>query len=46
MIGFIDSPYVASENDSFATVTFGAVNGSLEGEIAVDLSFAAASEIS
>ena len=45
MIGFIDAPYVAFENDSFATVTFGVINGTLQREVAVNLSFAGASAI-
>ena len=45
VIGFIDAPYVAFENDGFATVTFGVVDGTLEGEVAVNLSFTSASSI-
>ena len=45
MIGFIGVPYVAFENDSFATVTFGVLNGTLEREVAVNLSFAGLSVI-
>ena len=45
MIGFIDAPYVAFENDGFATVTFGVINGRLEREVAVNHSFADASAV-
>ena len=43
VIGFIDAPYVAFENNSFITITFGVINGTLEREVAVSLSFACTS---
>ena len=45
MIGFIDEPYVAFENDGNAIVTFGVINGTLQREVAVNLSFTGASAI-
>ena len=36
---------MAFENDSFAIVTFGVINGTLQREVAVDLSFAGVSAI-
>jgi hypothetical protein len=34
----MDAPYQAMENESFVTVTFGVINGTLEREVAVELS--------
>ena len=45
MIGFIDAPYVAFENNSIATVAFGVTNGTLQREVAVGISFAGARAI-
>ena len=48
VIGFTDTPYVASENDGFAAITFGVIDGTLQSDLVVELSFAggtASSEI-
>ena len=39
MIGFINAPYEAIENGGFATVTIGVIEGALQREVSVDLSF-------
>jgi hypothetical protein len=35
----MNAPYQATENESFVAVTFGVINGTLEREVAVELSF-------
>jgi collagen type VI alpha len=39
VIGFVNAPYQAVENESFVTVTLGVINGDLEREVTVELSF-------
>ena len=39
MIGFIGTPYRASEQDGNFTVTIGVVNGTLTEEVSLSLSF-------
>jgi hypothetical protein len=39
VIGFMNTPYQAMENESFVTVTFGVICERLEMEVAVELSF-------
>jgi hypothetical protein len=39
VIGFMDAPYQATENEGFVAVTFGVISGGLEREVAVVLSF-------
>ena len=40
VIGFIDAPYEVNENDGFAAVNLGVIDGSLEREFEVQLSLA------
>jgi hypothetical protein len=39
VIGFMNAPYQATENESFVTVTFGVMRGDLEREVTVKLLF-------
>ena len=39
VLGFINAPYTASESDGIATVTFGVIEGTLQSDLVVELSF-------